>query len=77
MAQTTMTPARVAAIAEAKAQKVLDEAPPVADPVHSLLAGILVVLDLLCEQTPNAHLIQQRNVAGLKAALGALTAPPK
>ncbi len=73
MAQTTMTPARVAAIAEAKAQKVLDEAPPVADPLHSLLASIIGTLDLLCEQTPNAHLIQQRNVASLKAALAALT----
>ncbi len=73
MAQTTMTPAKVQQIVE----NALDAAPPVADPVLSILAGILVVLDLLCEQTPNAHLIQQRNVAGLKAALAVLTAPPK
>ena len=76
MAQS-MTPAKVAAAAAKAEAKALDEAPPVADPVHSLLASIIGTLDLLCDQVPGSHVIQARNVAGLKAALAALTAPPK
>jgi len=73
MAQS-MTPAKVAAAA---AKAALDEAPLVADPVHSILASIIGTLEMLAEATPGAHMIQAHQIAGLKAALAALTAPPK
>ena len=76
MAQS-MTPAKVAAAAAKAEAKALDEAPPVADPVHSILASIVGTLEMLAEATPGAHMIQSHQIAGLKAALAALTAPPK
>jgi len=76
MAQS-MTPAKVAAAAAKAEAKALDEAPPVADPVHSILALIIGTLEMLAEATPGAHMIQAHQIAGLKAALAALTAPPK
>jgi hypothetical protein len=70
----TMTPAKVAA---AKAQAALDEAPPVADPVHSMLGSMLVAMQVLADLVPGSHLFVKQHLDPLKAALAAMTAPPK
>ena len=83
MAQT-MTPAQVAkadaaeaAEAKADALAALDAAPPVADPVHSMLGSMLVAMEVLANLTPGAHLFIKQHLDPLKAALSAMTAPPK
>jgi hypothetical protein len=69
-----MTPAKVAA---AKAQAALDEAPPVADPVHSMLGSMLVAMQVLADLVPGSHLFVKQHLDPLKAALAAMTALPK
>jgi hypothetical protein len=70
----TMTPAKVAA---AKAQAALDEAPPVADPVHSMLGSMLATMEAIAALVPGAHNIRTQCIQPMKAALAAMTALPK
>jgi hypothetical protein len=79
----TMTPAKVTAAkadaaAEAKAAATkLDEAPPVADPVHSMLGSMLSTMEAIAALVPGAHNIRTQCIQPMKAALAAMTAPPK
>jgi hypothetical protein len=79
----TMTPAKVTAAkadaaAEAKAAATkLDEAPPVADPVHSMLGSMLVAMQVLADLVPGSHLFVKQHLDPMRAALAAMTAPPK
>jgi hypothetical protein len=78
MAQT-LTPAKVAeAKAQAKADAAaLDAPPPVIDPVHSLLTSMVAAMGVLAGLVPNAHQFERQHLIPLRAALAAITNPPK